>query len=116
MSLLSLTGVLSYLRRLHPGEPPDEDASLLARFVAGDDAALEALVRRHAPMVWGVCRRVLAREADAEDAFQATFLVLVRKARSLTGPRPLAPWLYTVATRTAAKARALAMRRTAREV
>src|SRR5262245_50032712 len=116
MSLMSLTGVLSYLRRLHPGEEPDEDGELLARFAAGDDAALEALVRRHAPMVWGACRRALARQADAEDAFQATFLVLARKARSLADGRPLAPWLHTVATRTAAKARALALRRAAREV
>src|SRR5262249_51745104 len=115
MSLMSLSGVLSYLRRLHPGEAPDEDGELLGRFAAGDEAALEALVRRHAPLVWGACRRMLARDADAEDAFQATFLVLLRKARSLSDGRPLAPWLHTVATRTAAKARATTMRRAARE-
>src|SRR5262245_37575926 len=110
MSLGSLTGVLSYLRRLHPNDAPDKDADLLARCAAGDGAALEALVRRHAPLVWGACRRALPRQADAEDAFQATFLVLVRKARSLADGRPLGPWLHTVATRTAAKARALALR------
>jgi RNA polymerase sigma factor (sigma-70 family) len=115
MSLLSLTGVISYLRRLRPGEEANEDSELLARFAAGDGGALEALVRRHAPLVWGVCRRRLTRDADAEDAFQATFLVLVRKARSLANGRPLGPWLHTVAARTAAKARAAAMRRAARE-
>jgi RNA polymerase sigma factor (sigma-70 family) len=92
------------------------DGQLLERFVRGqDDVALEALVRRHAPMVWGVCRRMLARPADAEDAFQATFLVLLRKAASIRSRDLLANWLYGVAYQTARKARQRNAQRYARE-
>src|SRR5438552_1423415 len=74
------------------------DARLLESFVCRRDAAaLEALVRRHSRMVWGVCRRILADDYDAEDAFQATFLVLVRKAASVVPREMLANWLYGVA-------------------
>jgi RNA polymerase sigma-70 factor (ECF subfamily) len=80
------------------------DKQLLSRFFRRrDDAAFTALVQRHGPLVYRVCRRVLPDANDAEDAFQATFLVLVRKGDSLKQPERLACWLYGVAVRTARK-------------
>ena len=89
-----------------PPAPPDErdDAELLDRFCRhGEQPAFETLLRRHGPLVWGACRRVLGRSADVDDAFQATFLVLVRKASSLRDPKRVGPWLYGVAVRVAAR-------------
>jgi RNA polymerase sigma factor (sigma-70 family) len=92
------------------------DGQLLEGFVhRRDEAALAALVRRHGPMVWGTCRRVLGNYHDAEDAFQAAFLVLVRKAASIVPREMVANWLYGVAHQTALKARAMATRRKGRE-
>jgi RNA polymerase sigma factor (sigma-70 family) len=91
------------------------DGQLLGRFIEGrDEAAFAALVRRHGPMVWGVCHRLLNHH-DAEDAFQATFLVLVRKAASVAPREMVANWLYGVAHQTALHARRTAGRRRARE-
>jgi RNA polymerase sigma factor (sigma-70 family) len=88
------------------------DAELLARFArVRDEAAFEALVRRHGPMVLGVCRRVLPESHDAEEAFQVTFVVLARKAGELKQPGRLASWLYGVANRVSRKARVSAARR-----
>jgi RNA polymerase sigma factor (sigma-70 family) len=88
------------------------DRALLERFARGQDgAAFKALVQRHGPMVLGVCRRILVCEQDAEDAFQATFLILVRRAGDIKDPELLGSWLYGVASRTATKARARGARR-----
>src|SRR5262245_46742388 len=110
--------VLHQIRRLfHTGTIAGmSDRQLLERFTtARDEAAFEALVARFGPMILGVCRRVLWDEEDVEDAFQATFLVLVRKSRTL-GPRvALGCWLYGVACRVALRARAQAARRQVRE-
>src|SRR5262249_8310323 len=78
------------------------DGELLGRFVeCRDQPAFEALVRRHGPMVLGVCRPGLCPEQDADDAFQAPFLVLVRKARAVVPRERVANWLYGVAHQTA---------------
>jgi len=92
------------------------DEHLLRDYVRGQDpAAFAAIVRRHGPTVWTVCRRVLQRQHDAEDAFQATFLVLVLKARSVKNPQLLGSWLYGVAYRTSVKVRLAASRQSQRE-
>src|SRR5262245_53733957 len=82
------------------------DRELVERFAqTRDEQAFEALVHRHAPMVFRVCHRVLGRSHEAEDAFQATFLILARKAASLRDQASVSSWLYGVATRVALKAR-----------
>jgi RNA polymerase sigma factor (sigma-70 family) len=93
-----------------------DDAALLGAFVAKQDGdAFEMLVRRHGPMVMGVCRRIVGDAADAEDAFQATFLVLVRKAKSVNPRSAVGNFLYGVAWRTAHEARSRRARRSRRE-
>jgi RNA polymerase sigma factor (sigma-70 family) len=92
------------------------DGKLLERFVRRrEEASFAALVRRHGPMVLAVCRRLLRHNQDAEDSFQATFLVLSKKAHRLRRPELLANWLYGVAYRTALHARQRAARRRERE-
>ena len=92
------------------------DGKLLEQFAASrDEAVFEALLVRHGPMVWGVCHRILRDPNDAEDAFQATFLVLARKASSIAHREMVANWLYAVAYKTAVRARAMAARRRVRE-
>ena len=92
-----------------------DDRALLERFAGRrDEAAFAALVALHGPMVLGVCRRIVRDAHDVEDAFQATFLVLVRRAGSIRDPGRLGPWLHGVARRVAMRARAEAARRRAR--
>ena len=92
------------------------DGQLLDRFVERRDAsAFEAIVERYGPLVWGVCRRVLRDHHDAEDAFQATFLVLARKAASVMPREKLGNWLYGVAFQTAMNAKTTRAKRRVRE-
>jgi RNA polymerase sigma factor (sigma-70 family) len=92
-----------------------DDQLLACFFKERDDAAFAALVDRYGPLVYGVCRRILNNSNDADDAFQATFLVLVRKGATLREPGKLASWLYGVAYRTARKLKAKAALRTKSE-
>jgi RNA polymerase sigma factor (sigma-70 family) len=92
------------------------DRQLLERYLTRrDEAAFEALVNLHGPMVLGLCRRILRDPRDIEDAFQATFLILVRKASAIRDRGLLSNWLYGVALKVATRARAVAMRRRGRE-
>lgn len=113
-----IRGVLGHLRRvaLVGDDAERTDGQLLGEIVLRrDEEAFARLVQRHGPMVLGVCQRLLRHRQDAEDAFQATFLVLARKAASVQPPEHLGGWLYGVAYRTALEARRLAARRRARE-
>src|SRR5687767_11845523 len=112
------SGVMDRLRRavLLSDGGSLSDGQLLERFVAGrDESAFEMLVRRHGPMVLGVCRRILGDPHDADDAFQATFLVLARKAASVWPREAVANWLYGVAQLTAVRLKSLNARRLGRE-
>jgi RNA polymerase sigma factor (sigma-70 family) len=118
MASNGLNKALDHLRRALP--PPDEsgltDDQLLKRFLAErDEIAFATLVRRHGKMVLGLCRRVLGNVHDAEDAFQATFLVLAQKAQSVINHEAVGGWLYTVACRIALEIRAANARRRVRE-
>ena len=100
MAASPLSKVVQHLRSLAllPDAPGLTDRQLLEHFIAyHDETAFTALVRGHGPMVWGVCRRVLGNHHDAEDAFQATFLVLIHKAASLASRELVANWLFGVA-------------------
>jgi DNA-directed RNA polymerase specialized sigma24 family protein len=118
MATSMMTPVIDHLRRvgLLPDGAGQTDGQLVESFVSRkDEAAFEVLVRRHGPMVLGVCRRVLRNHHDAEDAFQATFLVLMRKAGCIVPREMVANWLYGVAYRTALKARSMTARVSVRE-
>src|SRR5579871_171053 len=118
MGTNAIQGVLQHLRRavLQQESAALSDGELLERYVNRQDGnALETLIHRHAAMVLAVCRRILGNEADAEDAFQATFLVLVRKAASIRSRGMVSNWLYGVAHNTALKAKAMNRRRRTKE-
>src|ERR1700730_12070394 len=116
MATSQMSEVMQHLRRVLRDGAGLTDGQLLEDYISRrDEAAFAALVRRHRRQVWGVCRRVLRNHQDAEDAFQATFLVLIRKAASLASRELLANWLYGVAHQTALKARATTAKRKGRE-
>jgi len=110
--------VLKFARRVVGARAPDDspDRQLLDRFVASqDEAAFATLFQRYMPMVLGVCQRVLQDCGDAEDACQATFMVLARKAGAVRAERSAAGWLYRVAYHAAVRARAAALKRRSEE-
>ncbi|HEV3446224.1 MAG TPA: sigma-70 family RNA polymerase sigma factor [Gemmataceae bacterium] len=118
MPTVQLDSVLRYVHTVAAGPraPARTDQELLDEFSSGrDETAFAALVSRHGPMVLRVCRRALGHEQDAEDAFQAVFLVLAQNSRSLRKPHRLAEWLHGVAYRTALHAKRTAARRRNRE-
>jgi RNA polymerase sigma factor (sigma-70 family) len=118
MAAAPLTTVLQQLRVLAASGPTRDagDGQLLGRFLqSGDERAFEALVRRHGPMVHGVCRRILGPGPDLDDAVQATFLVLARKAASLRKQAALASWLHGIARRLALRLKGQRLRRQQRE-
>ncbi len=109
--------LLCYLRNLAAGQASQlPDRELLGQFIAGHDpTTFAALVSRHGPMIFHLCRRILRNDHDAEEIFQATFLVLARRAEAVRRHESVGGWLYGVARRLASKARATAARRLARE-
>jgi RNA polymerase sigma factor (sigma-70 family) len=114
MAPAPLGSVLRHIHKLIEGRPAAElsDGQLLERFASRrEEAAFAALLERHGAMVWGVCRRLLRQISDAEDAFQATFLVLVRRAAAIRKRESVGSWLYGVAYRIARRAQADATRR-----
>jgi serpin B len=111
-----MNALLQRLRRIiGPEGDAASDAQLLTAYAAGEASAFEEIVGRHGRMVHGVCQRLLGNAHDADDAFQAVFMVLARKAGSLRHQESVASWLYGVACRTAKKARVSAARRRRRE-
>ena len=96
--------LLPFIHRMSRLPEAPDDGQLLSAFVERrDESAFALMVQRHGPLVYGVCRRWLRESADVEDAFQATFLVLVRRAGTIARPQQLGNWLYGVALRTARK-------------
>src|SRR5262245_15010313 len=114
----SLAAVVSRTRRaVAPTAKVRSDGGLLTAFVTdGDHDAFAELVTRFGPMVFAICHRVTGHRQDAEDAFQAAFVILARKAASIAPREAVGNFLYGVAVRTAREARAMAARRCSREV
>jgi RNA polymerase sigma factor (sigma-70 family) len=113
----SLRTVISYLRRTSGPAGDPEDAELLARYASvRDEAAFDALVRRHGSVVYGACRRLLDDSNDADDVFQATFVVLARRAASIRKRDSVGAWLHGVACRIARRVKSRAARRREQEM
>src|SRR5271168_307269 len=102
---------LARLTRLLSNLPNEPDDSLIEAFLGGNQAAFRELVDRHGSLVFGVCNRILRHQQDAEDAFQAVFIVLARRATDVWPRDAVGSWLYGVATRVALKARTIRTRR-----
>src|SRR5262249_17436258 len=118
MAKATLTRVMQHVRMLATAQSDANasDAELLHAFITDrDQDGFTALVHRHGPMVWHVCRRALGQQQDAEDAFQATFLILARKAAAVRKRAALASWLYGTARRIALSIKRAAARRRSRE-
>src|SRR5262245_36172939 len=114
---VALKQVVQKIRRWADAGEGLSDRDLLRRYLAAkDEAAFAAIVERHGGMVLGICRRMLRQAQDAEDAFQATFLVLSRKAKSIRKQESLGGWLYGVAFRIARKQRTREARRRDHEI
>lgn len=114
---MSSAALLQNLGRWPGSHASECDADLLTRFVnARDEAAFAALVRRHAALVYGTCQRILGNRADADDAFQAVFFVLARRAHTLKFDRNIGSWLYVVARRVANKLRGQIVQRRLRDM
>jgi RNA polymerase sigma factor (sigma-70 family) len=112
-----MNAVTEYLRRLLGEQHTlESDSALLCRFVhEADEAAFASIMKLHGPLVFGICKRVLGHEQDAEDAFQASFLVLARKAKSIREQAALSSWLYGTAYRLCVRAKARSVSRSQRE-
>ena len=117
MSTAAVRGVVRELGLAVDSSSPEADAALLTRYARDrDNAAFAELLRRHGPVVLGVCRRILSSPHDAEDAFQAVFLVLAKRPEAIRPAGQVGNWLYGVAVRTANKAKVAAARRWRREM
>jgi RNA polymerase sigma factor (sigma-70 family) len=119
MSTDQLSGFLDWLKRTlaTEGLAAIPDHQLLERFLSThDEMAFRAIISRHGPMVYRVCRRVLADEQETEDAFQAAFVILIRKAGSIRKRMSLASWLHGVAYQVALRVRTSSRRRRVREI
>src|SRR5437762_2191071 len=103
--------LVDHLRHVASLEQASDAELLDAYLIARSESAFGEIVRRHGPMVWGVCARMLSPREDAEDAYQATFLVLVRKAHAIRPRNRVGAWLHGVAYHVALKARYLSARR-----
>ena len=114
---MSKAALVHMLERWTGAHECDPDSSFLTRFLTKrDEDAFAALVRRHGPLVYGTCMRILGNRHDADDAFQAVFFVLARRAHTLKLDRSIGPWVYGVAVRVAKKLRGQIVQRRLREM